>query len=55
MEQCPKKQQQGSVEFRRVSFLILWSATALNGTAYAGFEVEDGGNTEFGTVCFDVL
>ena len=38
--------------------LLEWtdtSATALNGTAYAGFEVEEGGNTEFGTVCFDVL
>ena len=38
--------------------LLQWTdtaATALNGTEYIGFEVESGGNTEFGTVCFDVL
>jgi len=38
--------------------LLQWtdtSDTALNGTEYAGFQVESGGNTEFGTVCFDVL
>ena len=38
--------------------LLQWtdtSLTVLNGTEYIGFEVESGGNTEFGTVCFDVL
>jgi len=37
--------------------LLQWTdtANALNGTEYVGFEVETGGNTEFGTVCFDVL
>ena len=38
--------------------LLQWTDTAntaLNGTQYIGFEVESGGNTEFGTVCFDVL
>ena len=38
--------------------LLQWtdtSDTALNGTEYIGFEVESGGNTNFGTVCFDVI
>ena len=38
--------------------LLQWtdtSDTALNATEFVGFQVESGGNTEFGTVCFDVL
>jgi hypothetical protein len=37
--------------------LLEWtdsSETALNGTEMVGFEVEEGGNTAFGSVCFDV-
>jgi len=38
-----------------VIFFENYTLTALNGTEHIGFEVESGGNTEFGTVCFDVL
>ena len=52
---------QGTVSVGKIGqqrHLLEWtdtSDTALNGTEYAGFQVESGGNTEFGTVCFDVL
>ena len=52
---------QGTVSVGKIGqqrSLLQWtdtSDTALNGTEYAGFQVESGGNTEFGTVCFDVL
>jgi len=57
----PISRSQGTISLGKLGkdrSLLQWTdtePTALNGTEHIGFEVESGGNTEFGTVCFDVL